>query len=242
MKHEYLFDKSKIMVAIPAESLNKNYANYYLLNLYFRKYMSAFGYINTTLSHIIHNCGYIKSNPNSNIFNSFKSILSEYINKEYISLSCNLDELKTNTLFTITILKPEKLFSIDKNYILISVEEFDKIISSSTDCTISNLFLIYAYIKKSFDSVTGLSFPTISNIAKAVDITEVTVVNIINKIIDRNLLYTRKDIYVGNINNSSMSLHPKNVYALSIDYLNDKNVIKALEQVYDNVIISKQRK
>lgn len=181
--------------------------------------------VNLTIDNLVAKCGYVPDQHPNKTNDNFKDILKELINNKQIHTDINIDKIKSGQFFTIHIDK--SLFHCDKNFVLVNIEEFDKIINNKTKTSKSILWGVYIYIKQWIpldEYQAKVAYPSKYGMQKKLGISSnTTVKKAIKDLVDLGMIYEYSERYY---ENSDGEFEPtNNVFAL------DENELIYAEQV-----------
>lgn len=180
--------------------------------------------VNLTIENLVLGCGYTPDNHINKTNDNFKNILKEFIDTGQIHTDKNIDKIKSNQFFTLDIDK--NLFHCDKNFVLVNIEEFDKIVNNKTQASKSVVWGVYVYIKQ-FIPLDGnqakVSYPSKYGMQKKLGISSnATVKKAVKDLVNLGMLYEYSERYY---ENSDGEFEPtNNVFAL------EKNELRYAEQ------------
>lgn len=139
-------------MAIPKDTIYKHKGaknlKYFLVLAYLQKNLTLLGRVNLTIDNMITECGYVPErhvNKNNIVF---KTIINELISKQYFSSDVDVNTIRNNQMFTLTMSKTKNIFHADSNFVLLTIEEFDKIVQAKTTTSKSVVWATYIYIKQ----------------------------------------------------------------------------------------------
>ena len=139
-----------IALAIPKTVIDKHKGHkglrYFLVLAYLQRNKTLLDKVNLTIDNLVKECGYTPDNHPDKTNDDFKNILKEFIDTGQIYTDKNIDKIKSNQFFTLDI--DRDLFHCDKNFVLMNIEEFDKIINNKTKASKSIVWGVYIYIKQ----------------------------------------------------------------------------------------------
>jgi len=170
--------------------------------------------VNLTIDNLVEGCGYTPDNHPNKTNDDFKNILREFIDTGQIHTDKNINRIKSNQFFTLDIDK--NLFHCDKNFVLMNIEEFDKIINNKTKASKSIVWGIYIYIKQFIpldDNQAKVAYPSKYGMQKKLGISSnTTVKKAVQDLVDLGMLYEYSERYY---ENSDGEYEPtNNVFAL----------------------------
>lgn len=147
----FISDKTQIMVSFAKNEFEKSNTkddlNMYLLRSYIRFHCTVSGQVCTTLNAITLGCG-SSIKGNSKVANEkFRDGLLWLQQNKYISCNKDLVTIKNSEYFEIQILD-DCIFYCDKNFVLLTMSEYETIINSNTTSKKSILLATYLCIKK----------------------------------------------------------------------------------------------
>ena len=162
---------------------------YYLVISYLRKYMTTFGEVRMSIDDMVAECGYSISSRSSKVHVTFRNILQNLLENEYIATDVDLLSIKRNSYFKISLSENKNIFFSQKQYVLFTIKEFETIVNSSSRCNTSLLVGVYLSIKKNIfmdNDLTNslqIAFPSKYNICKELGISSLTSIeNAINEL------------------------------------------------------------
>lgn len=126
------------------------------------------GKVISSLEYTIWQMGY-KPNQHKNRINSeIVSLLSELIQNDYISVNCDINQVKPKELFVIQINRRKNPFDVLNNYVLLTESEFYKITQLSTDIvgkdTLLRIFLVIKSFINNDSALPQIGYPSIATI------------------------------------------------------------------------------
>ena len=215
-------------MAIPKIIIDKHKGHkglrYFLVLAYLQKNKTLLDKVNLTIDNLVIECGYTPDNHPNKTNDDFKSILKQLIDSEQIHTDVNIDKIRSNQFFTLDI--DRNLFHCDKNFVLVNIEEFDKIINNKTKASKSVVWGIYIYIKQWIpldDIQAKVAYPSKYGMQKKLGISSnTTVKKAVQDLVDLGMLYEYSERYY---ENSDGEFEPtNNVFAL------EENELKYAEQ------------
>ena len=175
MNDIFIRDKAQMQVCFHRDSfkdhLGAHGLKYYLIVMYMRKHLQEIGEIQITLDLLLEECGYLTKTRNKNIYFDFRRIIKEeIIDKGYASCNVEIMSVRPSKVFTLKLNSNRNLFLLKDNYVLCSVEEYDKITKPEVDINNSILLGTYLFIKSfirnSLTSQRKISYPSEQQIKK----------------------------------------------------------------------------
>lgn len=178
-----------------------------------------------TIDNLVMECGYVPDQHPNKTNDDFKNILKQLIDSEQIHTDINIDKIRSNQFFTLDI--DRNLFHCDKNFVLVSIEEFDKIINNKTKASKSIVWGVYIYIKQFIpldDTQAKVAYPSKYGMQKKLGISSnATVKKAVQDLVDLGMIYEYSERYY---ENSDGEFEPtNNVFAL------EENELKYAEQI-----------
>lgn len=215
-----------------------NNLKHFLVVCYLRKHTTVMGEINTNMKMLIKGCGYSTTTKNSLMMDSFKNILLELIDRDFISSESDIVKLKPTEVFTINLSKSKNIFGVTKDFVLTSVHDFDTIVQSKTKSNKAIIMGVYLSIKQYIyhNSVvdTGrVAFPSKSTICKNVGVSLDTVEKAIEDLVELRLLYKRTGLYIQKNNEDNILIPARNIFALEKEHLYTPGCLDELSKSYD---------
>lgn len=202
---------------------------YFLVLAYLQKNKTLLDKVNLTFNDIIISCGYTPDRHLDKNNDDFKNIIINMIDKRQLIANRDIHKIKNNEFFTIDIID-KNLFHSDKNFVLVNIEEFDKIINNKTTASKSIVWGIYIYIKQFIpldDNQAKIAYPSKYGMQKKLGISSnTTVKKAIKDLVDLGMIYEYSERYY---ENDDGDFEPtNNVFAL------EENELRYAEQVLCN--------
>lgn len=166
-----------------------------------QKNITLLGRINLTIDNLVNECGYTPNKHSNKSNDTFKNIIKELIHKEYFTTDCDIDNIWNNQMFTLKLSDKKDIFSAQSNFVLLTIEEFDKIVKNETKVNKAVVLATYIYIKQfiTIDNdengyFSKIAYPSKYGMQKKLGISsKTTIENAIKDLINLKMLYE----YVG---------------------------------------------
>ena len=215
--------------------------------MYLRKHVQTFGQVSLTLNNLLQECGYSTRTNNKSIYSDFREIIkTEIVNKGYATCNIDIFTVKPNDMFYLQLSCENNIFFTNKNFVQITITEYEKICTIKSKINKSILLGVFLYIKQFIMDYPGdlspakISFPSKSQIAKGLDTSISTVENGLTVLESYKLIYIRRDMFVENKKEEGVFVPTRNVYALDPSELEGDTVLIELERIYGKRIYNKE--
>lgn len=220
----FIRDKTKIMISFSKQDLErrntKEELDMYLVKAYLRFHCTVSGKVCLTLNAVTLGCGSPINGHSKEANEKFRNALVWLQENKYIYCSKDINTVKNTEYFEATILQ-DSMFHCNTNFVLLSMDEYEKIINSPTTSKKNVLLATYLYIKKGIYHNDSMPLPKLvvtshSNIKNILGVSSVTTVKTaladLNNI---NLLFWDDKQYFYHDRKKHVYKPAKNVYALS---------------------------
>lgn len=215
--------------------------------MYLRKHVQTFGQVSLTLNSLLQECGYSTKTNNKSIYSDFREIIkTEVINKGYATCSTDIFTVKPNDMFYLQLSYANNIFFTNKNFVQITIAEYERICSIKSKINKSILLGVFLYIKQfiidySDDLFSSrISFPSKTQMAKGLDVSITTIENSISILESQKIIYVRRNMFVENKNKKGTYTPTRNVYALDPKELEGDSVLIELEKIYGKRIYNQE--
>lgn len=205
-------------------------AKYFMVIAYLRRYISSFGDLTFTLNHLISYCGYSTKSKNGSIKKHFINILRQLSDDGYVKYDCDFSDIKIGQQIYAKISDSgNTLFFNDENFVLLSMSEFEKIVTSKAKSNKALMIAIFLAVKQyiyfntenSFGQNRGISYPSIRSLGMQVGVSHDTLKGVLDSLVEIGMLYRKTDLFMPDRYESNKFINARNLYALDKDTLGD---------------------
>ena len=241
IENQIFFRSDKNQITIPYSKCNferkneKYELDLYLLKAYLRFNCTVSGKVCTTLNAITSGCGYSIKGNSKRANDKFRELLLYLQGNRDIYCDKELETIKNSEYFELQ-LASNDIFYCEKNFVNLTMEEYDRLIAAETPTGKNILLATYLCIKKNIyynaDVPTPkLSIPSNDAIKNVLGVASVkTVKSAISDLQQLNMIYSNEVTYYYKDAKSDMYLPTRNVYALDRGEL--KRTKEALAEFY----------
>lgn len=207
----------------------------YLLKAYLRFHCTISGKVCTTLNAITSGCGYSIKGNSKKSNDKFREILLFLRDNKHITCNKDINTVKNSEYFEIQLIS-NNIFYCDKNFVNLTMSEYEKLINSEVSTGKNILLATYLCIKKNIynneeNPSSKLSIPSNNVIKDAIGAASIkTVKSAISDLIKAEIIYCNKTAYYYKDIKTGAYLQTRNVYALNQEYLKFTKV--ALKEFY----------
>lgn len=213
---------------------------YYLIVMYLRKHAEIFGEVSFTLEKLLKESGYKTSSNNVKMYDDFRRIIhKEIIQKGYASSNDDILTITPKKLYTMQLSDDKNIFFTNKNFVQMSISDYDKIAQSETGSVGKSVLAgVYLYIKQfimadSYSDQIKISYPSKNQIKKGIGIkSDTTISTAISSLESIGMIYVYRGMYIKNKNNKELYVPARNVYALNKRELKEDAILSELEGLY----------
>ena len=173
-----------------------------------------------TIDNLVSECGYVPEKHANRTNDVFKDIIKELIFKGYLHTDFDIEKVWSNQFFTLEMSNKKNLFHAENNFVLLTIEEFDKIIQNKTKVNKAVVLATYIYIKQFItmdnnenSDFAKVAYPSKYGMQKKLGVSsKTTIENAIKDLVDLKMLYE----YVGGFyeDENGEFAPTNNVYAL----------------------------
>lgn len=164
-----------------------------LVTAYLKIFSSISGHINISINHLIKQIGYTPDRHKGRINSKIIDLLKDFEKYGYIYILDKLDEISHNDCFTIQIEEQSELFNPQKDFVILTQDEFNKIVTSKSTCDKQDMLNVYLNIKKFINFGSGSfrsCYPSHTTLCRDCHIKSTgSMNNIIDALVNDELLY-----------------------------------------------------
>ena len=216
--------------------------------MYFRKHVDTFGEVALSINRLMEECGYSTKSHNKASYNDFRRLIkNEVLDKGFASTDIDVMEMSPATYFTIQLSTEKSIFFSNDDFVLLNINEFEKITNSKSKVNKSVLVGVYLYIKQFISAETQvqygskIAFPSKFKMKKVLGVSSTTTIeSAIGGLIDIGLLFMGLDFFVEDSDDEGYFVPTRNVYALSKNDLNQDECILQLSEFYKSPVYIKK--
>lgn len=192
-----------------------------LLMAFIRIHASASGKVISSINYMVRDMGYTPNCRSGEINDKFIQQIKFLEQEEYISLSCDIDNIKPNTCFLIQVNNEKNIFNPDNRFVLLTESEYRRITSSKTKIDKATLLSVFLFIKQRINMTEGhmhVAYPAYSTLKRECMVSSAsTIVSSVNELCGIGVLY--QHITGSYINKDGKARNAVNAYALSANDL-----------------------
>jgi len=216
--------------------------------MYLRKHLETFGEISLTLNRLLTECGYSTKSHNQSIYKDFRTIIkNEIVSKGFGKIDEDVMKIPPSAIFTISLSRDKPIFFSKDNFVLLTIDEYEKISSSTSSLNKSILVGVYLFIKQYIpedsyitSDCSKISYPSKQQIKSGVGVSSVsTIENAINTLSEMGMIYIRGDMFIEDSEEEGVYIPTRNVYALKKSNLTDDSCLFELERIYKRTVYKK---
>ena len=241
-----VFNKDDIFVSFDRSIFKKlngmSELKYLSVVMYVRKNCNISGEVRTSLHNLARGCGYDIVSHNKNAFSDFRMIIKKYlIDTGYMLCDSDIDTITPSKTFKLTLVNdidvPES-----NSFVMMTVSEFDRIVSLNTNINNAVLVGVYLYIKQYIisdnDLYSPISCPSKNKISTTLGLSSSTVYKAIDVLVKNKILYESDNYYIKDSKDNDIFICIRHAYALNQKHLTDAAIKDSLYCMYNETIYS----
>ena len=239
------FEESDVKIQYNIDLLDMRNANnnvfILLLLAYLKSHGDPFGRVKLSLNELVIETGYYTKSKSKTYHSYYRDAIQRFIEEDILLVDEDFDILsvKNSDYFTVKLNKDNDIYYVESVFVILTVEELNKILNSDSNLKSGILLNTYLLFKKYafIGERDELIYPKKATLTKELGVlSPTTTEKAINALIDVGLIFKDKPYFVKNKSNQDTYVQLRNIYSLSPD--NFRYTKHKLEQIYEDKVYS----